>query len=457
MTTDLTTGLNIRIFDANLITMAYSTKFYLKSPKAKGTSLVMMSFTFGFIHDQPVTKTWQKYDRVRVSTGEKINPKFWDAKEGKAKTTPNFPAIEFNTSLTRKKAEIEEIYRRYNNNKVHPTPAMIKNEIDAYLKKRPAVMAETFLQFIERFSLNAKVTKKGAPISPLTIRKYNNTLNILKEFEKHRKEAITLKGIDRDFYNDFLVFMQEKRKFSLNTCGKQVKVLKFFIRQAIDAGNEYDLRKLDKFTAPSEATDKAYLTLHEITKLNELDYGDTLRGRIKDLFVCACLTGLRFSDLNAICKENITELDGQKYLEIPTYKTGQRVTIPLHPVALEILTRTNYSLKVYSNQIMNRELKPICEKANINEMVSIQESIAGKRVIKTAPKSEFITTHSARRSFATNAFLSGLSAHDIMPLTGHKTEKAFLAYIRSDSMANAIKLKDSAFFQGKTPMKVVNQ
>ncbi|MCD7940142.1 MAG: tyrosine-type recombinase/integrase, partial [Bacteroides intestinalis] len=45
-------------------------------------------------------------------------------------------------------------------------------------------------------------------------------------------------------------------------------------------------------------------------------------------------------------------------------------------------------------------------------------------------KYELVTSHTARRSFATNLYLSGFPAISIMQITGHCTEKAFMAYIR---------------------------
>jgi integrase len=55
----------------------------------------------------------------------------------------------------------------------------------------------------------------------------------------------------------------------------------------------------------------------------------------------------------------------------------------------------------------------------------------------TIPKYDLITTHTARRSFATNLFLSGFPAISIMKITGHKTEKSFMKYIKISQEENA--------------------
>jgi len=57
-----------------------------------------------------------------------------------------------------------------------------------------------------------------------------------------------------------------------------------------------------------------------------------------------------------------------------------------------------------------------------------------------------IRTHTARRSFATNAYLAGIPMRDIMQITGHRTTESFLKYIRVTKLETAQKLKDHPFF-----------
>jgi integrase len=73
-------------------------------------------------------------------------------------------------------------------------------------------------------------------------------------------------------------------------------------------------------------------------------------------------------------------------------------------------------------------------------------------VTQTVDKCELVTSHTARRSFATNAFLTDVPAMAIMKFTGHKTESAFMKYIRMSPKDNAIKLQSHKFF---TQMSVV--
>ena len=75
--------------------------------------------------------------------------------------------------------------------------------------------------------------------------------------------------------------------------------------------------------------------------------------------------------------------------------------------------------------------------AKINEPIKTRITKGGKRAIKINPKWELVATHTARRSFATNAFKNGLSPILIASVTGHKTETSLLRYLKLTSEEHA--------------------
>jgi integrase len=132
-------------------------------------------------------------------------------------------------------------------------------------------------------------------------------------------------------------------------------------------------------------------------------------------------------------------------------KTGEIVVIPLHWIVTAILQKYNYDLpRSISNQKMNDYLKEIGEKAGIDESVSITKFEGGIKVARTSNKYKLISTHTARRSGATNMYLAGIPAISIMKITGHKTEQAFMRYIQMTQEDNANKLIDHPFFLKQT-------
>ncbi len=86
------------------------------------------------------------------------------------------------------------------------------------------------------------------------------------------------------------------------------------------------------------------------------------------------------------------------------------------------------------------------ELAGMNETIERVATKGGKRIREVFKKYEMITVHTARRSFATNAFLHNVPSISIMKITGHRTEKNFLKYIKISQEENANKLIAHPFF-----------
>ena len=152
--------------------------------------------------------------------------------------------------------------------------------------------------------------------------------------------------------------------------------------------------------------------------------------RIRDIFVLNCYTGLRHSDWPKVTKDKIQ--DGKLYVR--TQKTNEPVIIPVKPLVKEILDKYE-SIYIPSNQKTNDSLRWIGQKA--------QEKKLGTG---NYTKWLEIRTHTARRSFATNAYLAGIPMRDIMQITGHRTTTSFLTYIRVTKIETAEKLKNHPFF-----------
>jgi integrase len=103
---------------------------------------------------------------------------------------------------------------------------------------------------------------------------------------------------------------------------------------------------------------------------------------------------------------------------------------------------------------MNDYLKEVGQLAGLNEVVSVSKTRGGKRSDTVNEKWEIVTTHTARRSFATNAFKSGIPSISIMKITGHTTEKSLMKYIKITNEENAILMYSNDFFKGTNRNKL---
>ena len=163
------------------------------------------------------------------------------------------------------------------------------------------------------------------------------------------------------------------------------------------------------------------------------------------MFIIDCYTGLRFSDLVSLRKENINR--ARDVVKITTRKTGEVVTIRLKGYVREILKKYGGTLpEPISNQKMNDYLKELGNLAEIEKDIIITQTKGCKRQSETFKKWELITTLTARRSFATNAYLLNVPSISIMKITGHRTERSFLKYIKISQEDNANKLINHPFF-----------
>ena len=181
------------------------------------------------------------------------------------------------------------------------------------------------------------------------------------------------------------------------------------------------------FKVLQKETDAIYLTEDEIDKIYKLDLKDNKRlEKVRDLFIIECNTGVRFEDLMHIEKENILEHS----IKIKIRKTGEVLHTLLLPITRELLKKYNYQLPTISNTNYNKYIKEIGKLSGLTESIIINTYKSGKAVSLKKKKYELISSHTSRRSFATNSYKRGDSPILIMSITGHKKESTFLKYIR---------------------------
>jgi len=419
-------------------------KFVLKEPSSKDDTLIYMFVNFN-------------YNRLKVSTGEKIHKKYWNFKTQKVRESRGSSELaELNTRLDNLKAKMLKAYWSIQNDDIEPTPENVREKFDELMGIETKTKRTTLFEFIDNFIANRKATVK-----PNTIKKYETTKEHLENFCTHKGiKKLDFDDITLDFYYDFMYYMKTKLSFATNTCGKYISTLKVFLNEATELGlNKKNDFKSKRFTKPAEEVDKIYLNEKELTEIYNLDLSKnkTLE-KVRDLFIMECYMGFRFSDMEKFGPKNIKKEGGKQIISLRTIKTHTKVSVPLHPKVNKILKKYKYKLpKTMTNQRTNLYLKDIGELAKINDLVETSKNKKGMVVTKDLEKYKLITTHTARRSFATNAYLADVPVLSIMKMTGHKTEKSFLGYIRMSSEENAIKLSTHEFFSEKnTEAKVVN-
>lgn len=394
--------------------------------------------------------------RVRGATKFTIHPKYWNHDKGEVRNMSDISEIRDNINM--KLSELKKfILKKLMEYDVYDTSEIekkLKKDIDIYFGKNIKKEKLNFYSFSKEFielSKNRIIDSTGRKLSSRTIKEYERTLDLLKDFEKKYGYSVSFESINIDFYNLFIEYL-EFLDFSLNTIGKFIKQIKVFMNAATEANLNTNLTyKSRRFIKPSAKSTQIYLNEDELKEIIKLDYSkNRKRDNARNLFLIGAYTGLRVSDFNGLSKNNIHEINGKRFFKVNVKKTGKYLPIPIHPVVEKILQKNNGDLPKYMpEQHINLELKKIGADAKLKDNIIIKKVKGGREIIESKKKYELISNHSARRSFCTNAYFAGMPTLDIMAISGHTSEKVFLNYIKITADERALKISKNLFFKTK--------
>lgn len=398
-----------------------------------------------------------------------VNPDVWDSSEQSIKKRIIFKDAErlkINKAVNDRKALILQIYSE-ESEKESLTSDWLETSIDKELypeKYKPQIEIDSLFKFTKQFideAPNRKDKNTGRSLTYNNIQQYRATEKHLKVFsESVNKKDFRFEEIDQLFYDGFVAYLQKeipdidntgkpkvdednnpvllKESFTANSVGKHIRILKLMLNEATIQGYNTSTY-YNSFHVFTEDTDTIYLNESELQQLKGKDFSKSpYLDRVRDWFLLLAWTGCRFSDLEKVGKTDIK--DG--FITFRQQKTNNKVTIPIHPVVLEILEKYDYNLPdPISNQRFNEYIKEAAKLTDINSMESITITKGGKLQTESFPKWELISSHTGKRSFCTNMYKRGLPTLMIMSISGHKTEKSFLKYIKVKQSEHAEMMK----------------
>ena len=362
----------------------------------------------------------------------------------------------------------DHIESAFKNSKGDLSKEWLSAKVDQYfnIKQEDDDTLNSYLaKFIQDAKSGNRKGKGGLNFAPGTIRTYEGFKRILNEYQgiyteerieefkkkdnalRHRR-IIDFEDISIDFYNDFVAFLSNEG-YQVNTIGRFIKALKYIMGKALSEKKHSNRQFLEgAFSGFSEDSHAIYLTTGEVEKIYKHDLKAFPRMELaRDAFIVLCETALRISDYKQI-DISIKERDKKKYIHIYQTKTGDPVVIPLTSRMEAILKKYNGKLPRIPEQHVNKYIKSIASWCGITEDVSWPAQKFGKKYTASAKKYELITCHSGRRSACTNMYKAGLKPIDIMKISGHRSEKSFLTYIRITSEETAERLSVHPYFSG---------
>jgi integrase len=394
-------------------------------------------------------------NRYVTSTGFSVNAEKWN--NGKVKNGTTNAKGETAKTINARLKEIDSFFSR--------EETLLKlgdvQEIDIkslyaqnFAKKKQEKIEITFFGYFDEFT--AEMGKKNN-WTRAVYEKFNALKNHLTAFNPNMKFSdLTEPGLNNfvDYLHTVVVAgkktkERDTRVFGMKntTIKKQLGFLKWFLRWATTKGYNketcYQTFK-PKLTTPDKKV--VFLDWDELMTVYNFNVPESKKylERVRDVFCFCSFTSLRYSDVANLKRSDVFD----NYISITTIKTADSLTIELNDYSKAILKKyekdifpNNSALPVISNQRMNEYLKELGELCGLDEPVTITYYKGNQRYDEVYPKYVLISTHTARRTFISNALMLGIPPQTVMKWTGHSDYKAMKPYIDIADRAKAESMK----------------
>lgn len=389
--------------------------FVLKDPKGKEPTLIYMFVNYN-------------RQRMKLTTGRKVKPSEWNFEKQRMKKKDGSDHFEVNKILDDLEMKARKIILK----------AESEGELISSAKMKSILQREgTTSPYYVNWALNY-------------IKCYNDNYQTKRVFRyavsmvEAYSPKVVWKDLNQTWYIGFRSFL-EKRGLAKNTVGAILNRNRIIMNAASRVG-ENKFQEFKKFTRPMETVYKVYLTEEEIDAIYKVPL-QKIYLDARDLLILGCCTGMRVGNYMNIDPD--IQIDRKKgFIQAVVNKNGPRVMIPIHWMVNEILERREGKLpKPMSEQKFNKKVKDIAAAAGIKDQVVWSITRGGIRETVTSMKCDLVSSHTPRRSFATNLYLRGEPVRTIMDITGHSTVSQFMQYIKITKEESSMKLAKSAFFK----------
>ena len=340
--------------------------------------------------------------RLKMSMGEKVDIKYWDKKKQRVKPThPNATTI--NNLLGEIVVFIERVRNEYKIKGVRLSATDLRNLLQNRLYGKDDLL---FKNYAVKWQ------------SEMSIKK--STIKVVKNFVTKINEMYPDLSFDQVTASWHKGFVKRMENYSSSYTHLMLKKMKQITEAAYIDGIHTNLfYQSNKFLTTVNVSDKIFLNNDELNMLYDgLNEMSDVHRNATIIFLIGAYTGQRYGTYSNIDKKMVLYKGNKKMISIRQLeKTEARVTIP---VSDKLMTLLDMEYHKISLQKINTYIKEACKIVGIKDW-------------------EKVTSHTARRSFATNAVLAGIEMHLIMKITGHKTESEFRKYVRIDDLMAADK------------------
>lgn len=270
----------------------------------------------------------------QIGTKVSVNPAVWNPEKGRADGR-SANAVTVNRAIDDLTAEIEGHYRRIKDSLGFITAELIKNAVKG-IGQKPLTLLALFREHNEEYKKRIGVDRIKE-----TYDSYMRSYKHLSAFvhEKKGVEDVTLRSLDRVFYDDFEVFLRTDCNMSPKTVHEHLYRLKKMTMRAVSQGT---LRR-DPYCRlhPELPRRKSrHMRLENLKRLMETPVEKPQLQFVRDMFLFSTFTGLAYADLKRLRTDDITQAeDGTWWIHIRRQKTDTLSSVRLLDIPLRIIEK----------------------------------------------------------------------------------------------------------------------
>jgi len=286
-------------------------------------------------------------NRTMMTLARKINPEKWN-KQSESVIGKTKEVKEINDYLNITKIKIYEAQAKLMAKNLPLTPQSVKDMFTGKMKDQHQSLVPLYQEHNDEYKAMI-----GKSITYASYQKHMTTLKHIKSFlkQKYNRDDIQLAEINKSFIDSFFNYIRITLNIQNNTAVNYMKNLKKICLIAWNDGI-IDRNPFANVKLHLEKIEVEYLTVKEIKSIYKKDFKNKRLNQVKDMYVFASMTGLAYIDIREFdSKEHLhQDSDGNFWIMKKREKTNIMSSIPLLPIALEILYKYDFKLPVLSNQ-----------------------------------------------------------------------------------------------------------
>lgn len=339
-------------------------------------------------------------EAAQIGTKVAVDPAIWNPTTGRADGRSR-NAGEVNRAIDALTEEIKGHYKRISLSLGFVTAELVKNAVKG-IGQKPLTLLALLREHNEEFRKRIGIDRTKETYK-CYIRSYNHLRNFVQR--KCGQEDITLRSLDREFYNAFDLFLRTDCRLQQKSVHEHLYRLKKMTMRAVNQGT---LRRDPYATLHPELPKRKsrHLKLDELKRLLAEQVADPELRRARDWFILSTFTGLAYADLKRLSTDHIEwTKDGLQWIRIRRQKTGTESVVRLLDIPIRIIEK-------YRAERTDERLLPICSYNKLQHLIRKLGEVYGI---------ENLTFHKARHNFGTHITLSlGVPIETVSRMMGHR-------------------------------------